>query len=79
MTGRARTKRAKSHDLRIRALRALRRFGPMTADECAETLGTTPFSLRPRFTELRVEGYIDATDVRRENASGRTAQVWKLA
>lgn len=79
MSGHHRRVATKSHDLRSRALNALRRFGPMTADECAEMIGTTPFSLRPRFTELRVRGYINATGLRRENASGRKAQVWRLA
>jgi predicted ArsR family transcriptional regulator len=65
-------------DLRSRALAALRRWGPMTADECAEAMGVTPLSLRPRFSELRIAGRIDTTGFKRRNASGRPAHVWRV-
>jgi hypothetical protein len=65
-------------DLRSQALRALRRHGPMTADECAARIGATPFNLRPRFSELRAAGRIDATGIKRNNDSGRAAHVWGL-
>jgi len=64
--------------LRNLALAALKRMGPMTADECADTIGTTPLSLRPRFSELRRAGRIGATGLLRRNASGRDANVWRL-
>jgi predicted ArsR family transcriptional regulator len=50
----------------------------MTADECAEAIGISPLSLRPRFAELHVGGWIDRTGLRRRNASGRKANVWRL-
>jgi predicted ArsR family transcriptional regulator len=69
--------RGKRSDLRSLALKTLRRVGPMTADECAETIGATPFSTRPRFSELHKRGRIAATGVQRKNASGRWAHVWE--
>ena len=64
--------------LRDRAIDALRQMGPMTADECAEAIGVTPLSLRPRFSELRRVHRIRATGLLRTNASGRPANVWEL-
>ncbi len=51
----------------------------MTADECAEAMSETPFSIRPRFSELVIWGEIEDTGVRRCNASGRRATVWMVA
>jgi predicted ArsR family transcriptional regulator len=70
--------RGEGSALRDLALKALRRLGPMTADECAEAIGATPLSLRPRFSELRKAHRIGATGLHRANASGRSANVWKL-
>ena len=66
------------NDLRNQVLAALRRMGPMTADECADAIGSTPLSLRPRFSELFADDRIDTTGVFRNNASGRPANVWKV-
>lgn len=65
------------NSLRGLALDTLKRLGPMTADECADAIGATPFSLRPRFTELRRAHRITATGQHRANTSGRPANVWK--
>jgi predicted Rossmann fold nucleotide-binding protein DprA/Smf involved in DNA uptake len=63
-------------NLRDRVLQALRQR-PSTADELAGVLGETPFSIRPRVTELAKLGKILETDNRRRNASGRLATVWR--
>ena len=57
---------------------ALNLRGPMTADECAEHLGYSILSVRPRFTELNKTGQIEKTGERRRNASGMSASVWRL-
>ena len=51
-------------------------FG-LTADECADQLGESILSIRPRVTELKFKGLLADTGVRRENASGRSAAVMK--
>jgi hypothetical protein len=62
--------------LRGKVLAAMQDNGPMTADECAELLGSSILSIRPRFSELKRMGEIADTGTRRPNASGRTAAVW---
>lgn len=57
---------------------ALRRRGPMTADEVAEHLGTSVLTIRPRMTELRQAGRIRDTGARRANVSGRMAAVFTV-
>lgn len=49
----------------------------MTADEAAAAIGKTPFSVRPRITELFRLGLIEETGVRRLNDSGSFAAVWR--
>lgn len=51
----------------------------LTTDECAERLGETVLSIRPRFTELAAKGEIEDSGIRRKNASGRSATVWRVA
>lgn len=64
--------------LREDVLRAIRAAGPwgLTADEAAARLRLTPFTARPRCTELHTAGLIVDSGVRRANASGRRAIVW---
>lgn len=64
--------------LRERVLNALTLRGPMTPDECATFLGLHLLSVRPRFTELKAMGKIEETGVRRANASGMKANVWRV-
>jgi len=64
-----------SSRLRILVLRALSK--PMTADECADSLGMSVLSIRPRFTELQRHGIIEDTGELRHNRSGRRAKVWQ--
>ena len=62
--------------LRRLTLDALRQC-PMTADEVAAYLGLDKLSIRPRCTELLAMGKIIETGLRRKNASGRSAAVWR--
>lgn len=66
--------------LREKCLAYVKRWGMTgsTADECAESLGESVLSIRPRFTELRLANRIEDTGTRRPNASGRNAIVWKV-
>jgi predicted ArsR family transcriptional regulator len=48
----------------------------LTADEVAARLALSPFSIRPRVTELMHRGLIVDSGLRRKNASGRSAIVW---
>jgi len=56
----------------------LRAHGAMTADECAQQLGLSILSIRPRFSELRALGVIVDTGDRHLNRSGKRAMVWSL-
>lgn len=49
----------------------------VTADECAEALGESILSIRPRLSELRALGRIEDTGKRRKNVSGNSAVVWR--
>ncbi len=51
----------------------------LTADELAEAVGREVLYVRPRVSELRKLGLIQATKERRPNASGLTAKVWRVA
>lgn len=63
--------------LRARVLEALA-AEELTADECAAKLKETPFSIRPRFSELLQLGKIEDAGYRRTNpTSGHSACVWK--
>lgn len=50
----------------------------MTADEIAAELGESPFSIRPRVTELSKQGLITRTGERRKSCNGRMSAVWRL-
>ena len=67
--------------IRLEVLRAIRAAGDqgLTADEVALRLRLTPFTTRPRCTELRAAGLIEDSGRRRANASGRQAIVWLAA
>ena len=51
----------------------------LTADEIAGRLGETPFSIRPRVTELLQSGLVLEGRATRRNRSGRQASVWYAA
>lgn len=63
--------------LRDKVLAALS-LRPMTADECAAHIGVTPFSARPRLSELLALNLIEPTGTRRTNTSGRMADVYRV-
>lgn len=50
----------------------------MTPDECAAALNKSILAIRPRFSELYKQGKIEPTGLRRRNASGMNADVWRL-
>ena len=60
---------------RLACMRALIKFGPMTADEVAAHLGMDRLYIRPRMSELVRMGSIRETGERRKNISGRSAAV----
>jgi hypothetical protein len=65
--------------LQAAVLAAIRASGEsgLTADEAAVNLGLTPFTARPRATELSKRGLIEDSGARRVNLSGRRAIVWR--
>lgn len=74
----AKAMKPKAPTLRAQCLAALK-IRPMTADEVAAVIGRSPFSIRPRLTELSEKNLIVDTGVRRENESGKMAIVWSVA
>ena len=55
---------------------ALLQSAQLTADEVASTLGRSVLSIRPRISELYVQGKIEDSGARRLNGSGKRATVW---
>jgi hypothetical protein len=49
----------------------------LTPDQAADIIDESVLTVRPRVTELSKQGLIYRTGVRRKNASGMTAAVWK--
>lgn len=67
-------------ELQYWCLHALQRHPEgLTADECATQLTASVLSIRPRFSELLARKLIVDTGIRRPNASGRNATVWRIA
>lgn len=64
-------------DVRERCLSALE-DAALTADEVAERTGDSILTIRPRMTELKQQGRIVKTPLRRRNKSGKSATVWML-
>jgi predicted ArsR family transcriptional regulator len=71
--------RPKAKRLQQFCIDALRKHGPLTADECADRLQIDKLSIRPRFSELAALGKVFDTGHRRLNESGKRAVVWGLA
>jgi predicted ArsR family transcriptional regulator len=69
-SGKAQTLREK-----VEAFFATGRTG--TADEVAAWLGESPFSLRPRISELYQLGLIERTGERRKSSVGRSSHVYR--
>lgn len=64
--------------IRDQVVDALRRHGPMTADEVAVHCGLDILSVRPRCSELSDMQRIRKTPLRRQTALGSSAVVWEL-
>ena len=76
----ARAMRGRAATLRLRVLDLLHRHpNGLTTDEILARLNVSRPSGQPRVSELRRMGEIVATGERRQNASGMTATVWKIA
>jgi len=60
----------------LRAIAGAWLTGGLTADEAAARLALTPFTVRPRVTELRVMGKVVDSGLKRRNESGLLATVW---
>ena len=54
------------------------RWMPIFLSEFAELLNLSPFTVRPRVTELYKQGKIERTD-KRKNLSGAKAYVYKVS
>jgi len=50
-----------------------------TSDECAASLGESPFSIRPRCSELVKQGRLVKTGERRKSSEGSASAVLALA
>ena len=74
----AQTSAARNRERCLQAIRLSGTYG-LTADECADKLGTTIQSTRPRFTELKQSGHIRDTGERRLNRSGNKTAVFVVA
>jgi hypothetical protein len=68
--------RPKTPTLREQVLTVLSR-GCFTADEVAERMGKSVLAVRPRVAELGAAGALVDTGMRRKNASGANAIVWR--
>lgn len=77
-TSREAAERCHAPLLRAKVFAELEKQRYMTADECADALGLSVLSIRPRFSELSNLGKIMDAGFRRLNSSGRSAIVWKV-
>ena len=50
-----------------------------TVDELARDLKISPFTARPRVSELHAQGLVEQTAERRPNDSGHSATVWRAS
>lgn len=50
-----------------------------SSDQIAHTIGLSPYSVRPRVSELLAGGKIERTDDRTKNEGGRTVMLWRAA
>ncbi len=76
--GRASTLRAEVRRVLMLDQLANGMFCGMTADEVAAELGESPLSVRPRISELNMQGIIETTGVRRRSSGGRNSHCWRL-
>lgn len=69
----------KAASLMERCLKAFHNGFVGNADELARHLGEDILSIRPRVTQLHVNGLIEKTGERRTMNGGRAGHVWRLA
>lgn len=69
---------ARAEVIRRRVVELLRTAGPKSPDQAAEALNESILSVRPRFSELVADGWIEETGRTVENRSGRRANVYRL-
>lgn len=72
-------KRGRPESLREQVIAALVFYGTLTADECADRLGESILSIRPRFSELSRMGRILKTGNTRPSSQGKNQAVWRVA
>jgi len=65
-------------EIRAKVFAWMREHPPATADEIANALGISILTIRPRVSELRRMDKICDAGMRRKNASGKSAIVWKI-
>ena len=67
--------------IRGRVLRYFQLHFPagMTVDEVSRDLKISPFTTRPRVSELHAQGLLEPTVDRRANDSGHSATVWRAS
>lgn len=75
--GAAKSMVSKAATLRTKVYTELKKK-PNTADNIAQLLNETPFSIRPRFSELKAKGLIEETGKLAKNESERFANVWRV-
>lgn len=68
----------KMRPLHVAIIGVLRRFGPLTADEIATHVGRHILTIRPRLTELRLDGFVERTTDTRPSALGNDQHVMRL-
>jgi len=50
-----------------------------SSDQIGATIGLSPYSVRPRVSELQAAGKVERTDDRTKNDGGRTVTLWRAA
>jgi predicted ArsR family transcriptional regulator len=50
-----------------------------SSDQIAKAIGLSPYSVRPRVSELQAAGKIERTDDRTKNDGGRFVVLWRAA
>lgn len=65
--------------LRHKVKALVRAKGTLTPDETAELLQEDVLSIRPRFTELKQQGVLADTGLRRPSRMGKSQRVYRIA
>ncbi len=71
--------RVEPKSIRMKITQLLTESGPMTSSEIMERMGcSNPNTVRPRLTELKADGVIQAIG-KRKNRCGTNEAVWEIA